>query len=159
MEIRGQNAAQWQAVFRPVIPQTFNSSLFDQARQGFRLTSARQTDLTPAAPRYLLRLNHRILKYPAHYDPILTSYFASPFRFVRSSLLRRTATARQPAGSGGEKNRVPRGQPALGGKTACRFDRCRGGLFAPEQERPRALRRPGALREALAHGRQRGHQN
>src|SRR5438132_8495912 len=141
-----------------MIPHTVNSSLFDQARQGFRLTSTRQTDLTPAVPRYLLRLNHHILKYPAHYDPILTSSFVSPFHFVRSSLLRGTATARQPAVSGGEKNRVPRGQPALGGKTACRVDRCRGGLCAPEQERPQDLRRPGALREALAHGCQRGHQ-
>src|SRR5205807_6884649 len=116
-------------------------------------------DLTLAAPRYLLRLNHHTLKYPAHYDPILTSSFASPFRFVRTSLRRGTAPARQPAGGGGEKNRVPRCQPALGGKTAYRVDRYRGGLFAPEQERPRDLRRPGALREALAHGRQRGHQN
>src|ERR1700719_1098331 len=118
-----------------------------------------QTDLTLAAPRYLLSLNHHILKYPAHYDPILTSSFASPFRFVRTSLLRGTAPARQPTGGGGEKNRVPRGQPARGGKTACRINRCRRGLFAPEQERPRDLRRPGALRKALAHGCQRGHQN
>ena len=42
--------------------------------------------MTPAAPRYLLRLNHYILKYPAHYDPILTSSFACSFRFVRTSL-------------------------------------------------------------------------
>src|SRR4029077_6712934 len=118
-----------------------------------------QTDLTLAAPRYLLRLNHHILKYPAHYDPILMSSFASPFRFVRTSLRGGTAPTRQPAASGGEKDRVTRCQPALGGKTACGVDRCRGGLFAPEQERPRDLRRPGALRKALAHRRQRGHQN
>src|SRR5436309_8655600 len=89
------------------------------------------TDFPLAAPRYLLRLNHHILKYPAHYDPILTSSFASPFR---TSLLRGTAPAQQPTGGGGEKDRVPRGQPARGGKTACRIDRCRSGLFAPEQE-------------------------
>src|SRR4026209_1540743 len=99
------------------------------------------------------------LKYPAHYDPILTSAFVSSFRSVRTSFRRGPAPARQASGGGGEKNRVPRGQPALGGKTACRVDRCRGGLFAPEQERPRDLRRLGALREALAHGRQRSHQN
>src|SRR4029453_2637746 len=115
--------------------------------------------LTPPAPRYLLRLNHYILKYPAHYDPILTLSFTSPFRFVRASFRHGTAPAGQPGGGRGEENRVPRGQPALGGKTACRVDRCRGGLFAPEQERPRDLRRLGALREALGHGRQRGHQN
>src|SRR5205807_7365952 len=107
----------------------------------------------------VLRSNHHILKYPARYGPIFTSSFASPFRFVRTSLLRGTAPAQQPTGSGGEKNRVPRGQPTRGGKTACRVDRCRGGLFTPEQERPRDLRWPGALRETLAHGRQRGHQN
>src|SRR5205807_7022640 len=116
-------------------------------------------DLTLAAPRYLLRLNHHTLKCPAHYDPIHTSSFASSLRFVRTSLRHRTAPARQPPGRGGEKNRVSRGQPALGGKTACRVNRCRGGLFAPEQERPRDLRGPGALRKAMAHGRQRGDQN
>src|SRR5207249_10719071 len=111
------------------------------------------------APSYLLPLIHHILKYPAHYDPILTFCLASPFRFARTSLLGRTVPALEPTGGGGEKNRVPRDQPALGGKTACRVDRCRGGLFAPEQERPRDLRRPGALREALALRCQRGHQN
>src|SRR5437773_12524740 len=88
-----------------------------------RFVRRKQTDLTLAAPQYLLRLNHLILKYPAHYDPIVTSSLASPFRFVRTSLLRGTAPAWQPMGSGGEKNRVPRGQPARGGKTACRVDR------------------------------------
>src|SRR5947208_12425386 len=116
-------------------------------------------NLTPAAPRYLPRLNHHALKYPAHYDPILTSSFASSLRFVRTSLRCGTAPARQPTGRGGEKNRVSLRQSARGGKTACRVDRCRGGLFATEQERPRDLRRPGALRKALAHGRQRGDQN
>src|SRR5438094_6963525 len=53
------------------------------------------------------------LKYPAHYDPILTSSFSSSFRFVRTSLGSGTAPSRQPLGSGGEKNRVPRSQPAL----------------------------------------------
>src|SRR4029077_4444094 len=103
--------------------------------------------------------SHHILKYPEHYDPILTSSFASPFRFVGTSPSRRPAPTPQPAGGRGEKNRVPLGQPALAGKTACRVDRCRGGLFAPEQERPRNLRRSGALREALAHGCQRSNQN
>src|SRR5436309_14959526 len=60
------------------------------------------------------------LKYPAHYDPILTSSFASSFRFVRTSLRRGTAPSRQPLGSGGEKNRVSLRQSARGGKTACR---------------------------------------
>jgi hypothetical protein len=64
------------------------------------------------------------LKYPAHYDPILTSSFASTFRFVRTPLRGGNAPARQPAGGGGEKNRVPCCQPALGSKTACRVDRC-----------------------------------
>src|SRR5438552_3132927 len=102
-----------------------------------------------------LKLGH--LKYPQYYDPILTSSFASPV--VRNSLRGGTAPTRYSVGGGGEKNRVPRSQPALGGKTACRVDRCRGGLFAPKQERPRDIRRPCALREALAHRRQRGHQN
>src|SRR5437773_17812 len=72
-----------------------------------RFVRRKQTDLTLAAPQYLLRLNHHILKYPAHYDPIVTSSLASPFRFVRTSLLRGTAPARQPTGSGGEKIEFP----------------------------------------------------
>ena len=83
---------------------------------------------------------------------LLSALFA--FLFVAGTLLPGSLRAADE-----KKIEFPVGQPALGGKTACRVDRCRGGLFAPEQERPRDLRRPGAVREALAHGRQRGHQN
>src|ERR1044072_6937946 len=78
-----------------------------------------QSDLTPAAPRYLLRLNHHILKYSRHHDSILTSSFASRFRFIHTSLVCGIA----PASSRGEKNRVPLGQPALGGQATCRVGR------------------------------------
>src|SRR5215510_10124743 len=93
------------------------------------------TGLTPARTRYLPRL-HQCLNHPAHYDPILTSSFASPFRFVRTPVRGGTVPIRQSAGRGGEKNRVPGCQPARGGKTACRINRCRNRLFAAKQEQP-----------------------
>src|SRR6516162_7105926 len=87
-----------------------------------------------------------IFKSSAHYDPILTSSFDSPFRFVRTPVRGGTVPIRRFVGGGGEKNRVPRCQPARGGKTACRVDRRRNRLFASKQERPRDFRRSGALR-------------
>src|SRR5438067_11052805 len=90
-----------------------------------------QTDLTLAALRYLLRLNHHILKYPADYDPTLTSAFASPF--VRSFLLRGTPPAPPPASSGGARHRAPRAQTALGRHRASRGSRSRASVSAPPQ--------------------------
>src|SRR5205823_9415847 len=49
------------------------------------------------------------LKYPEYYDPILTSSFAFPFRFVRTSRRGGTAPTRHSVGGGREKNRVPSG--------------------------------------------------
>ena len=72
---------------------------------------AKQFDSCRVAISSPLKSSH--LKYDAHH-PILTSFFGSPFRFVRASLLRGVSPAGQPIGGGGEKNRVPLGQPALG---------------------------------------------
>src|SRR4029453_1009581 len=92
------------------------------------------------------RLNQRISSYPAYDDPILTASSPSPFRFIRTSLRGGTARTRQFASGRGEKDRVPCCESARGGKTACRVNRCRGGLFAAKQENPRNFRGPGGLR-------------